>query len=494
MGQYVLVLYQGTTESKATLVDDKGKVIDQTECPLKPIHRKTGWVEYSPEDILKGQLNAIRAMFRKVGPKKKKQISAIGIANQPSTILLWDKSTGKPLYNAISHQDPRGIDICVEKTVHRETIHERTGLPLSPYYSASKIKWMIGNVKAARKSLEKGNLLCGTVNTYLMWHLTKGAVYATDHSNAAQTLLFNILTKTWDKEILELFAIPHEILPPVFPTSYYFGDAVIDGQTLPIHAGIVGYQASLAGTGCFEEGEVNINYGTDGSILINTGKKIFMLPGLLTTVAWSTNGSTTYILEGILNAAGSIFEWMKDSLGLISARDNLDEICSRSKGRLFMVPAIAGIGSPYWNDQMTTCLFGLRPGTKREDLIRAAVESIAFLVKDNFNVVEKDGRIPIKKIIASGPISDVAYLLQFQSDLLHMPVYKTREGDPASTGVAFLAGLSLKMWPGLSSLERFTNINKQAIVPKLSETEVKALYERWRLTCLYSKEWSKNFS
>lgn len=494
MGQYILVLNQGITESKATLVDDKGKVIDQTVCPLKPIHLKTGWVEYHPEDILKGQLNVIRAMFRKLGPKKKNQISAIAIANQPSTILLWDKSTGKPLYNAISHQDSRGTDLCVEKNSHRATIHERTGLPLSPYYSASKIKWAIENVKSARKSLEKGNLLCGTVNTYLMWHLTKGAVYATDHSNAAQTLLFNILTKTWDKEILELFAIPHEILPPVFPTSHPFGDAVIDGQTLPIHASIVRYQASLVGTGCFEEGEVNINYGSDGSILINTGKKIFMLPGLLTTVAWSTNGNTTYILEGVMNAAESIFEWMKDGLGLISARDNLDELCSRSKGRLFMVPAIAGIGSPYWNDQMTTCLFGLRPDTMREDIIRAAVESIAFLVKDNFNVMEKDGRIAIKKIIASGPLSNMAYLLQFQSDLLHVPVYKAMEGDLSSTGAAFLAGLSLKMWHGLSSLGRLTHINKKAMVPKRSETEVKTLYERWRLTCLYSKEWSKNFS
>lgn len=493
MGQYILVLYQGNTESKAILVDDKGNIVNQTESPLDPVHLKTGGIEYRPEDILKGHLNAIRALFRKVGPKKK-QICGMGIANQPSTILLWDKSTGKPLYNAISYQDRRGTDICAEKTNHRETIQERTGLPLSPHYSASKIKWVIENVKGAQKSLQKGNLLCGTVNTYLMWHLTKGAVYATDHSNAAQTLLFNILTKTWDKEILELFAIPQEILPPVFPTSHHFGDATIEGQTVPIHANIVGNQASLVGTGCFEEGDVNIHYDREGSILINTGKKIFILPGLLTTVAWSTNGNTTYLLEGILKTTGSIFEWMKKNLGLIRDRDTLDEICSRSEGQLFMVPAIGGIGSPYWNDHITTCIFGLRHDSTREDIIRAAVESIAFLVKDNFNLVEKDGRIPIRRVVTSGPVSDIAYLLQFQSELLRMPVTVSRDKGPAAAGVAFLAGLSLKMWNGLSSLERLTKSSKKAIVPRRSETEVKALYERWKLTCLYSKEWSKNFS
>ncbi len=492
MGQYILALDQGATESKAALVDNKGKIIAQSAYPVKPIHLKTGWVEYKPDDILKSQLNAIRALFRKIGTKRK-QIGAMGITNQPSTTVIWDKSTGRALYNAISHQDSRGTDICNEKTGHRENVRERTGLPLSQHYSASKIKWLLENVKPARKVMEKGNMLCSTVNTYLMWHLTKGSIYATDHTNAAQTLLFNIFTKSWDKELLEVFAIPSNILPPIFPTSYYFGDAIIDGQTIPIHASIVEHQASLAGNGCLQEGEVNINYGTDGFILVNTGKKIFMLPGLLTTVAWSSNGNTAYLLEGTMNAVGSIFEWMKNNLGLISDKDNIEEICRRSEGRLFMLPSIAGIGSPHWNANTTACIFGLKSTSTREDIIRSAVESIAFLIKDNFSVLEKDGRIQTKKIVASGALSDIPYLLQFQSDLLHIPLYKTREDDSTSRGVAFLAGLSLKIWNGLSSIEKLIN-SKKASTPKRNETEVRTLYDRWRLTCLYSKEWSKNFS
>lgn len=492
MGQYILALDQGASESKATLVDNKGKIIAQAICPLDPFFLKSGWVEYKPDDILKSQIGAVRTLFRKIGSKKK-QISAIGIANQPSTIILWDKSTGKPLYNAIGYQDPRGTDICRERSEHRENVRERTGLTLSHYYSASKIRWLLENVKSARKLAEKGKLMCGTVNTYLMWHLTKGTVYATDHTNAAQTLLCNIFTKSWDKELLELFGIPPDILPSILPTSSYFGDAVIEAQTIPIHANILENQASLVGNGCLQEGEVNINLDADGYILVNTGKKIFVLPGLLTTIAWSNNGNTAYLLEGTMNVVGSIFGWMQDNLGLITPKDNLDEICRRSGERLFMFPAIAGLGSPHWNTNTTACLYGLKSTTTRDDIIRSAVESIAFLVKDNFNVIEKDGRIQVKKIIAGGVVSEISYLLQFQSDLLQMSLYKARECDSTATGIAFLAGLNLKIWQGLSSLEGLTNI-KKAFNPRLDDIDAKRLYERWRLTWLYSKEWSKNFS
>lgn len=490
MGQYILALNQGSIESKATLVDNKGKIIAQTVSPLKPFILKSGWVEYRPEDILKSQINVIRALFKKIGHKKR-QISAIGLANQPSTIILWDRSTGKPLYNAIGQQDPRGIDICRERSEHRENVRERTGMTLSHYYSASKIKWILDNVKSARKLSEKGQLMCGTVNTYLIWHMTKGSVHATDHTNAAQTLLFNIFTKSWDKELLEVFSIPFDTLPSILPTSSYFGDGVIEGEVIPIHASIVENHASLIGNGCFQEGEVNVNYGREGFILMNTGKKIFILPGLLTTIAWSNNGNTTYLLEGTINAVGSLFEWMRDRLGLITNKDNLDDICRQSGERLFMLPAINGLGSPHWNTSTATCIFGLKPSSTKKDVIRSAVESIAFLVKDNFNLIEKDGRIQMRKVIASGDMSDISYLMQFQSDLLQMPVHKAVEGDLTARGVAFLSGLSTRMWQGLSSIERLISTRK-AYSPKLDDMDAKKLYERWRLTCLYSKEWSKS--
>lgn len=494
MGQYILALNQGLSESKATLIDNKGSVTAQAGSPLKPIYTKTGWAEYKPEDILKSQLNAINALFRKIGAKKK-QIMAIGIANQPSTLVMWDKSTGKPVYNAIAYQDLRGNEICREWTDHRDTIRERTGLSLSPYCSASKIKWLLENVRSAQKYLEKGHLLCGTVNTYLLWHLTKGEVYATDHANAAKTLLCNIFTRSWDKELLELFAIPLDILPPILPTSHYFGDATIGGQKMPVHASIATHQASLLGNGGLQEGDININYSSDGGILINTGKKIFILPGLLTTVAWSNNGNTVYLLEGRMSSVGPLFEWMRDRLGIIGPKDDLNVICRRSSERIFMMPAIAGIGSPYWTANLATCIFGLKSTTTREDIIRSAVESIAFLVKDNFNIIEKDGRLQIKKIIASGDASGIPYLLQFQSDLLHMPLYQTGENEPVSLGVAFLAGLNTKVWQGISSIERLVNKRqKKSFNPKMKEADIRRVYERWRLTCICSKEWSKTLS
>ena len=492
MGQYILVLDQGISGSRAILVDSKGKIITSVECPLKPVFPKPGLVEYKPGDILKSQLNAIKTLFRKIGSKKK-QISAIGITNQPSTIILWDKSTGKPVYNAIAYQDTRGADLCRERSVQRDMVRERTGLILSHCYTASKIKWLLDNIKPARKLLDKGNLVCGTVNTYLIWHLTRGAVFATDHTNAAHTLLFNIFTKSWDKELLELFSIPAEILPPILPTSHDYGEATIEGQTIPIHASIVEHQSSLIGNSCFEEGDVNINYGKDGFLLINTGRKIFILPGLLTTIAWSNNNNTTYMLEGSIHGVNHIFEWLRNNLGFISPKDNIDDICKRSGERVFILPALSGISSPYWNSNITTCIFGLKSTTTKNDIVRSAVESIAFLVKDNFNIIERDGRIQLKKIRASGEISSMPYLLQFQSDLLNMPVYKTQDHDAFDLGAAFLAGLNSRIWQGLLPVERLVTA-KKTFNPRLDEQDTRKLYERWRLTCLYSKEWSKNFT
>lgn len=492
MAQYILALDQGASESKAVLVDNKGKIVAQAAYPLKHLLVKPDWVEYKPDDILKSQLNAIRALFRKIG-NKKRQIAAIGLASQQSTIVLWDRATGKPVCNAISYQDPRGTYICRERADYRETVRERTGLTLSPYYSASKIRWVLDNVKSAQKLAEKGRILCGTVNTYLMWHLTGRSVYATDHTNAAQTLLFNILTRSWDKELLDLFAIPSDMLPAILPTSAYFGDAVIEGQTIPIHSNIVERQASLIGHGCFHEGDINISYGRDGFILINTERQIFILPGLLSSIAWSNESNTTYLLEGTLNAVGSILEWMRNNLGIINPRDNMNELCRQSGERLFILPAITGLGSPHWDTNTTTCIYGLKSTTTKGDIVRSAIESIAFLVKDNFDVIQRDGRVMLKKIVVSGEVSEISHLLQFQADLLQMPLHKAKESDSTIRGVAFLAGLNRRIWQGLPSIKRLTHTSK-TFNPKLDSTEIEKLYERWKLTCLYSKEWSKNFS
>lgn len=492
MGKYILALDQGVSGSKATLIDHKGKAIAWVETSLKPVLNKSGWIEYKPDDILKSILSALNSLFRKIGTKKR-QISAIGIANQPSTVILWDKDTGKAVYNAISPIDPRGIEICRENSDHRESVRERTGLPLSSAYSAAKIRWILDNIKQTRKLIEKGRLLCGTINTFLMWHLTKGAVFATDHSNAAKTLLFNILTKSWDKELLELFAIPHDILPAVLPTSSYFGDARIHGQTIPVQASIVDRYISLIGNGCHQEGDANINYGKDGAILINTGKKPFPLPGLLTTIGWSNNGNTSYILEGNIKAAGLLFQWMQEKLGILGHKEDLDDMCRRSQERIFVFPAITGLGSPYPDKNATGCIFGLKLSTTKYDIVRSAVEAIAFMVKDHFSVIEKDNRIKVKKIIVSGGLSELTYLLQFQSDILNMPLHKAKEDGQFATGIAFLTNPDTNSVHGLNSAEK-KPATKGSFVPRADEAGIRKLYERWRLTCLHSREWSKNFS
>ncbi|OGW44177.1 MAG: hypothetical protein A2132_05565 [Nitrospirae bacterium RBG_16_43_11] len=493
MGQYILVLDQGFLNSSAFLVDSHAKIIARFEVPLKPRFLRSGWIEYNPDDILKSQLNAIKALFRKIGTKKK-QIAALGISGQQSTIILWDKETGKPVYNAISYNDPRGMDICRQRTGRREIVRERTGLHLSPYYSASKIKWVLENVKAVQKLADKGRLLLGTVNTYILWHLSKRSVYVMDHASAAKTLLCNIFTKTWDRELLELFNLPHEIFPDIVPTSSYIGDAVIERQVIPIHASITEKQASLLGHGLFQEGDVSINYGDDGLMLANTGKKIFLLPGLLTTIAWSNHESTTYLLEGIINSAGSFLSWMKDNLGLIGPKEDIEKLCKGSLNRLFMLPSLDGLGSPHWDSDSTVCLYGLKKGSKREDIVRAAVEAIAFMVKDNVNVIQTDGRLQLKKIIGSGAVSDISFLMQFQADILKMPVRKVKENHYTALGTAFLAGLSTNIWQGFSSIGKLTSSSSARVFnPRLSEQEAAKLYERWRLTFYHSREWSRNF-
>ena len=494
MGQYILVLDQGSLNSRAILVDNHAKIIAQSEYPLKPHSLRSGWIEYKPDDILKSQLDAIRNLFRKIGSKKQ-QIAALGMSGQHSTIILWDKDTGKPVYNAISYNDPRGVDICRQKAERRDIVRERTGLQLSPYYSASKIKWVLENVKSVQKLIEKGRLLCGTVNTYILWHLSNRSVYVIDHASAARTLLCNIFTKTWDRELLELFNLPHEIFPPVLPTSSYLGDAVIERQVIPIHASITGQQAAMLGQGLFQEGDVNINYGDTGLILANTGKKIFLLPGLLTSIAWSNHDSTSYLLEGVINSAGSLIEWMRNNLGILGPKEDIEKLCKGSSNRLFMFPSVTGLGSPHWDSHSTVCMYGLNNNSRREDIVRAAVESIAFLVKDNINVIQTDGRIQLKRIIGNGAISDITHLMQFQADILKMPVHKAKEGNYTALGAAFLAGLSMKIWQGIAPIERLTSSAATKVFnPKLSDQDAVKLYDRWRLTCYHSREWSKNFS
>ncbi len=494
MGQYILVLDQGSLNSSAILVDSHAKVIAQSDCPLRPHSLRSGWIEYKPDDILKSQLTAIKGLFRKIGSKKQ-QISALGMSGQHSTIVLWDKDTGKPVYNAIGHHDPRGADICRQKIDRRDMIRERTGLNLSPYYSASKIKWALENVKSVQKLMEKGRLLLGTVNTYILWHLSNRSVYVMDHVSAAQTLLCNIFTKTWDRELLELFDLPSDILPVVVPTSSYLGDAVIERNVIPIHASITGRQASLLGQGLFQEGDVNIDYGNDGLILANTGKKIFLLPGLLTTIAWSNHENTSYVLEGVLNSAGSFLSWLKDNLGIIGPKEDIEKLCKRSLNRLFLLPSVDGLGSPHWDSNSTVCMYGLRNSAKREDIVRAAVEAIAFLVKDNVNVIQTDGRFQLRRITGSGVVSDIPFLMQFQADILRMPVHKAKEGNYTALGTAFLAGLSRKVWQGIASLEKMTSsATSKVFNPRLSDQDAVKLYDRWRLTCYHSKEWSRNFS
>ncbi|MDE6063636.1 MAG: glycerol kinase GlpK [Lachnospiraceae bacterium] len=448
MKKYVLALDQGTTSSRCILFDKKGKICSMAQKEFEQIYPQPGWVEHNPMEIWSSQLAvAIEAMA--MVNAKPEDISGIGITNQRETTIVWDKETGEPVYNAIVWQCRRTADMIDALTAagFGETVKEKTGLIPDAYFSASKIAWILENVEGAREKAEEGKLLFGTVDTWLIWHLTKGAVHVTDYTNASRTMLFDIHNLCWDKEILDYFKIPESMLPAVKPSSYIYGytDTSVLGGEIPIAGAAGDQQAALFGQCCFEPGEVKNTYGTGCFLLMNTGEKaIQSKSGLLTTIAASTGEQVEYALEGSVFVAGAAIQWLRDGMRMIKSAPQSEEYASavEETGGVYVVPAFAGLGAPYWNPYARGTIVGLTRGCTKEHFIRATLESIAYQTVDVLEAMEKDSGIDLKSLKVDGGASANNFLMQFEADILDTEVRRPECIETTALGAAYLAGLA----------------------------------------------------
>ena len=488
MEKYVLALDQGTTSSRAVLFDKNGNnvAISQKEFPQYFPH--PGWVEHDPLEIWASIVDVISGVIIKKGIDVT-QIETVGITNQRETSIMWDKRTGKPIYNAIVWQSRQSQDIC-EKLIedgHEELIHQKTGLIINPYFSATKIMWILEHVDGARKLAQEGNLLFGTVDTWLVWKLTGGKVHITDYTNASRTMLFNIHTKTWDEELLKLLNIPSSILPSVRSSSEVYGYASQlspfgSNYEIPI-TGIAGdQQAALFGQCCFNKGDVKNTYGTGCFLLMNTGKTpVISKNGLVTTIAWGINGEVEYALEGSIFVGGSVIQWLRDGLRLISSAPESENYARKVEdtGGVYLVPAFVGLGTPYWDNDARGTIVGITRGTTKEHIIRAALEAIAYQTKDVVEVMKKEANLELNQLAVDGGATSNDLLMQFQSDILNCEIHMPNVQETTALGAAYLAGLATGFYESKEMIAKNHNV-KKSYKPSMENKKVNHLYEGWK--------------
>ena len=458
--KYILALDQGTTSSRAILFNQQGLVVSTAQKEFTQIYPEAGWVEHNPMEIWQTQLETAQEVLEKTGVLAE-DISAIGITNQRETTILWDKRNGRPLCNAIVWQCRRTAPLCdaLKAQGHEELIRSKTGLPIDAYFSATKIKWVLENVSGARELAEKGNLLFGTVDTWLIWNLTGGQVHTTDYSNAARTMLFNIHTLAWDEELLDLLNIPKSLLPKVLPSSGVLGQTLpsLFGNPIAI-AGVAGdQQAALFGQACYSPGAAKNTYGTGCFLLMNTGETpVQSKNGLLTTIAWGLDGKITYALEGSVFVAGAAIQWLRDEVKLISSAAETEALCQSVEDTygVYLVPAFTGLGAPHWDPYARGILTGLTRGANRAHIVRAAVESMAYQTYDVLHAMEQDAGIPLAELRVDGGAATNRFLLQFQSDITGVPVLRPTTLETTALGAAYLAGLAVGYWKSLTEIRR----------------------------------------
>jgi glycerol kinase len=484
---YILVLDQGSTSSRAVLYDRAGRMAFLARQPVDVRVPAPDRVEHDPSALLESTTRAVTLARRWLGSRGERRIAALAIANQRSTFLLWDRRSGKPLGRAISWQDRRGEEARVQMQSRRNEIRARTGLRLTPHSTIAKLWSVLRHVPGARARAENGDLLFGTVNTYLIWRLTEGRVHATDHVNASRTLMMNLATRRWDERLLALFEIPRDLLPEIHPTSAPYGEATIGRHAVPILASIGDQQASLCGQGGFVPGHLALTYGTGGFLLWNIGPRPPKRTALLSTVAWSSRERIDYALEGTVNAAGSVILWLQ-KVGLISSPSEIDPLCRASRQEIGFVPALSGLGSPYYLP-VETALFGLRRTTTRADLVRGAIEGIAFLMKDNFDRMKKERRRAPRAITAGGGAAQSQSLLQCQADFFQQEIGRSSVLETTSRGAAYLAGLECGLWKSSESLARSSR-PARFFRPRISGRQVREKSERWHGALELAARWS----
>lgn len=496
MSKYIMALDQGTTSSRAIIFDHSGNIVMSLNKEFTQIYPNPGWVEHNPMEIWESQIEVAKAVIEKAGIKPE-DIAAIGITNQRETTVVWDKHTGKPVYNAIVWQCRRTAPICDElkRSGFDKKITEKTGLIVDAYFSGTKIKWILDNVDGARERAEKGDLLFSNIDGWLIWNLTRGKVHVTDYSNASRTMLFNIHELKWDDEILKELNIPISMLPEPKPSSYIYGytDKSIFGVEIPI-AGCAGdQQAALFGQTCYKPGMAKNTYGTGCFMLMNTGEKaVPSHNGLLTTIAWGIDGKVEYALEGSIFIAGAAIQWLRDELKIIENSPQSEEYAMKVKDTngVYVVPAFVGLGAPYWDMYARGAILGLTRGAKREHIIRATLESLAYQTRDVLEAMQEDSGIKLNALKVDGGACANNFLMQFQSDILDVPVDRPVVIETTALGAAYLAGIATGYWKDRDEVVVNWNVDRH-FEPVMEVEERNKLYKGWKKAVERSRNWAE---
>lgn len=483
MQEYIMALDQGTTSSRCMIFDKQGNIITKAQQEFDNYYPQVGWVEQDAMEIWSSQLHVAEEALKNLGNDVMDKIAAIGITNQRETTVVWDKQTGEPIYRAIVWQCRRTADKCDEIKSYFNKIKEKTGLRIDPYFSATKVAWILDHVPGARQRAERGELLFGTVDTWLIWNLTKGEVHATDYSNASRTMLYNIHELDWDDEILELLHIPRCMLPEVRNSAGIFGetDPELFGRAIPI-AGVAGdQQASLFGQACFTPGQVKNTYGTGGFLLMNTGDEcVDSDSGLLSTIAWGLDGKITYALEGSIFVAGAAIQWLRDKLQIIENAAETEEIARSIEDTegVYMVPAFSGLGAPYWDPYAKAAIVGMTQGTERSHIIRATLESLAYQTVAVMNAMQRDSGITITGLKVDGGASANDFLLEFQSGILGMALDRPACIETTALGAAYLAGLGAGCFASQEEISRNWQPDRH-FEPRMDPEKRQACLQGW---------------
>lgn len=498
MEQYILAIDQGTTSSRAIIFNKSGEIVSSAQKEFTQYFPKAGWVEHDANEIWVSVVSVYMEAMAKAAIKAE-QIAAIGITNQRETAVVWDKNTGLPIYHAICWQSRQTADICDELRTegYEEVIKEKTGLLIDPYFSGTKIKWILDHVDGAREKAEAGQLLFGTIDSWLVYKLSGGKAHVTDYSNASRTLLYNIYDLKWDEELLEIMDVPKNMLPEVKPSSCVYAHTAtyhFYNQSVPI-AGIAGdQQAALFGQMCFQEGMAKNTYGTGCFLLMNTGDKpIRSKHGLVTTIAWGVDGKVEYALEGSVFVAGSAIQWLRDGLCMIETSSESEEIAAKAEDceGVYVVPAFVGLGAPYWDDKARGAVFGITRGTSKEHFVRATLESLAYQSRDLIEAMEKDSGISLSALKVDGGAVKNNLLMQFQSDILNVPVERPLLNESTALGAAYLAGLAVGFYESKEELTANYKVDR-LFTPSFEEEKKEALYKGWkravRATCAFHEE------
>ncbi|SDW02590.1 glycerol kinase [Marininema mesophilum] len=484
--QFMLAIDQGTTSTRAMIFNRKGESKGVSQQEFTQIFPEPGWVEHDAEEIWQGTLDVMKELFEK-GAIQPKHIAGIGITNQRETAVVWDKNTGKPIYNAIVWQSRQTADICEELKEKglESTFRSKTGLVVDAYFSGTKVKWILDKVEGSREKAERGELLFGTIDTWLIWKLTGGAVHVTDYTNASRTLMYNIHDLDWDEELLKHLDVPRAMLPEVVPSSKVYGNTTKDvffGLEVPIAGAAGDQQAALFGQACFDKGMAKNTYGTGCFMLMNTGERaIPSSNGLLTTIAWGVDGKVEYALEGSIFIAGAAIQWLRDGLEILEKAADSEGMARNlsSNEGVYFVPAFVGLGAPYWDQEARGAIFGLTRGTSRDHLARAALESLAYQTRDVLTAMEQDASIHLTQLNVDGGAALNSFLMQFQSDILQANVERPKVNETTALGAAYLAGLAVGYWNNKEEIRENWAIDAK-FKPEMKEEEREALYKGWK--------------